>query len=305
MFFYKAFGITIESDILMPQFVQTERREADARIHLMRANDSVSPANLTHRAWRISHDEIVFDFERIGSFLVKKGREIIVNPCVEAEIQLLRLPLLGIALATLLQQRGLFVLHASSVSVNDQAVVFLGWKGAGKSTTAASLFKRGHPMISDDVVAIDDSGSTAPTILSGYPNFKLMPQALSEILGDDPETLSRVCTGLEKRFRPSTDNFQSKDLPLKAVFALADGPELNLRYLSPQDALSSLIANTYLARYGKQLLQNEHAGKNLMQCAKVVKTTPVYRLERPRSLSLLSALSELVESKCGAISEFV
>jgi hypothetical protein len=79
---------------------------------------------------------------------------------------------------------------------------------------------------------------------------------------------------------------------------LEDGAELKAELLKPQDAITALIANTFLARYGKQLLQNEQAIVNLRQCSNVVNHTPVYRLERPRSIDLLGDLAELIESQC-------
>lgn len=305
MYLYKAFGIHIASEVLIPQFINAENHQADVSIRFGLVEDVLRKDGRIERAVQKSDKEIAFYFEKTGSFLVRNGNEIVVEPDSDAEDQLIRLPLIGIVMAGLLHQRGMFVLHASAVSINGEAVVFLGWKGAGKSTTAATLYKRGHPMISDDIVAMDAAETAVPLIESSFPNFKLMPETAKSILGDDPDSLSPVCTGIEKRFRPASDNFAKEKQPLRAIYALEDGASLSTTLLKPQEAVSTLIANTYLARYGKQLLQNNHAVKNLLECANIVNRIPVYRLERPRSFRLLEDLADLVESQCSVSSSAV
>jgi hypothetical protein len=52
---------------------------------------------------------------------------------------------------------GRTVLHGSAVSINGHGVVVIGTSGAGKSTTATALIRRGAALLSDDVVVIDHS----------------------------------------------------------------------------------------------------------------------------------------------------
>lgn len=300
MYFYKAFGINIQSEICMPQFEASDDETADVLIRFGGVKSLLPPNFEDGRATRISETDICFFWEQVGWYLVRNGKEIIVDPYPEAEEKILRLPLMGIALATLLQQRGIFVLHASAISIEDAAVAFIGWKGAGKSTTAAMLYKRGHTVVSDDVVAVD-MGNGRPTVLPGIPSFKLMPEAAQSVLADNPNSLSVCYTGAEKRYRSFSDNFLKKNIPLKAIFALDKGADIKAELLNPQEAITTLIANVYLARYGKQLMQNSHGIKNLRQCAEIVKHIPIYRLERPKSFQLLEEVAELLESKVASL----
>lgn len=300
MYLYTAFGVCIKSEICIPQFTVTENRQVDVSIKFGNVK-SLLPRDIgDDRAVQIGEREICFYWDQIGLFLVRDGHEIIIEAHPGAEEKLLCLPLIGIALAALLQQRGMLVLHASAVSIGVGAVALLGWKGRGKSTTAAMLYKRGHPVISDDIVAMENIESGIPLIVPGFPNFKLMPETVVSVLGGNPDVLSECYTGAEKRFRPVSDNFSQEKVPLKAIYVLEDGADLKAELLKPQDAITTLIANTFLARYGKQLLQNEQAIANLRQCSNVVNHTPVYRLERPRSIDLLGDLAELIESQCKA-----
>jgi hypothetical protein len=211
------------------------------------------------------------------------------------EERVIRLPLLGAVLAVLLHQRGFLVLHASSVAVNGGAVAFLGEKGWGKSTMAATLYARGHNLMADDVVALDISGTKSPMVLPGFPQLKLWPEAIASSLGDDPETLPQIHPQVEKRARRAADRFLHEALPLRRIYVLCGGPTPTLRALQPQKAILQLISNSYMARFGKQLLQGVGASSHLHQCTSIIKDVPIYRLERPRSLPLLPAIAQLVE----------
>ena len=101
----------------------------------------------------LTPEGVYFYWRDFGAFLVREGREILIDLLPGVGMQAVRLPLLGCVLGVLLHQRGLFTLHASAVSVGGAAVAFIGAKHAGKSTMAAALHARGHAMLADDVLA--------------------------------------------------------------------------------------------------------------------------------------------------------
>lgn len=294
MYLYKAFGISVKSEVLIPQFNSTENRQIDAFIKFGEVRELLPSAGKIARVARISSREICFYWSRIGWFLVRNGDEIVVEPETGAAEKLISLALIGVVFATLLQQRGMLVLHASAVAVEGAAVAFLGQKGKGKSTTAALLHQRGHPVISDDVVAVRFAESGLPSVAPGFPSFKLLPDTISA-LGDDPAALTQCYDGAEKRFRSFSDNFSHEEIPLKAVFCLAESKKIQSKLLEPQQAVTTLIANTYLARYGEQMFLNGEAITNLRQCSNIVNRIPVYHLERPKSFHRLKEFAELIE----------
>ena len=91
-------------------------------------------------------------------------------------------------------------------------------------------------------------------------------------------------------------NFASDEIPLKAIYTLFDGSDISCTQMNLQESLSQLLANTYLARYGKELIRNTYVVENLRQCSHLVNSTPVYRLERPRDLDRREDLAKLIES---------
>ncbi|HXV06345.1 MAG TPA: hypothetical protein VFP23_10625 [Solirubrobacterales bacterium] len=84
--------------------------------------------------------------------------------------------------AALLQ--GLEVFHASAVEIDGSAVALLGGSGVGKSTLALNLHLAGAGFVTDDVIAVERSGSTV-VVHPGIPAAKVR-QAARELIGPDP-----------------------------------------------------------------------------------------------------------------------
>ena len=50
-----------------------------------------------------------------------------------------------------MNQRGLLTIHGSAVEINGRGICIAGASGAGKSTTALGLRRRGHRLLVDDM----------------------------------------------------------------------------------------------------------------------------------------------------------
>ena len=51
-----------------------------------------------------------------------------------------------------------YPLHSNTIVIDGKAIALSGRSGAGKSTLAAMLMKRGHRLISDDVLPLFEMG---------------------------------------------------------------------------------------------------------------------------------------------------
>lgn len=295
MFTYSAYGLVIHSELPLPEATPLAEAEGDAVIRFGKVDWPVSGSSPGESSFHFDQEGAYLYWEGLGKFLVRGGKEIIIDPFASAEEHLIRLPLLGIVLAVLLHQRGLMVLHASAVAIEGRAIAFLGNKGDGKSTTAAMLYGRGHSLLSDDAVVLDFSDPQSPKVIPGFPQFKLWPEAAST-LGEDPDLLPKLLPQLEKRLRPVTERFSISPAPLKCICALSWASSLALERLRPQDAILQLIAHTYVSRFGKKLLRAESANLHFSQCVKLARAAPIYRLKRPASLAALPLTAELLES---------
>jgi hypothetical protein len=297
---HNAYNLGICSALPLPELQPSAEATADVTILFGSLDWSPPPQAIASEELYIEvlPDEAYFFWRQLGKFRVARGTEIIIDPLPNVEERLLRLPLLGTIFAVLLHQRGRLVLHASAVAIDGEAIIFVGNKGRGKSTMAATLYGRGHQLISDDVVALEIDEAGQPIVIPGFPQFKLYPEAALLCLGDDPEELPELVDGYEKRSRRVADGFVQDPSPLRNIYVLGRGPVSRIEPLDQQTSLLTLIANSYVARFGKQLLQGAEASTHLRQCTALLAKVSVYRLDRPDSLALLPSTAQMVEGHC-------
>jgi len=296
MYHYTAYGLCIGSVLPLPELQTSSESKTDVEIKLGSINWTPPESSPGGRYFHLDGEEAYFYWEVVGKFLVRSGKEIIIEPLPNLDEHLVRLPLLGSVLAMLLHQRQHLVLHASAVAVNGNAAVFLGPKGQGKSTMAAILYSRGHKLMADDVAALEVGSEGSPVLLPGFPQIKLWPEAATAALGDDPETLRRIHPEVEKRARPTLDSFFPLPLSLKCIYVLCEGSTVELKQLKPQEAIVKLISNSYIPYLlGQKFLQSVQVPLHMRQCTNLAKILPIYSLERPRSLDLLPDVASLVE----------
>jgi hypothetical protein len=293
---YTAYGLCIRSVLPLPELGIPTEGEPDVVIRLGKTGGPAPETDHTGRHFHLDDGEATLYWRQIGAFRVRCGREIVVEPSPGVAEETLRLPLLGMVLGVLLQQRGLLALHASAVAVNGAAVAFLGEKGQGKSTTAAALYTRGHSLVADDLLALEIGGAAGPIALPGYPHFKLWPDAAVAALGEDPEAMPRLEAGYEKRGRRVADRFAGGPLPLRRIYCLRHGPAPAIEPFPLQEALVHLISHSFLVRVFQECLPRQEAAANLLRCASLVRQAPLSWLKRPRCLEALPELARCVEA---------
>lgn len=295
MYFYRAYDLVFQSVIPFPELITSTETKADIRIEFGKVDCSLMQINPIGTQSYFTPTEVSFFWKEVGGILVREGKEIVLDPLPEVEENLLRLPILGIAFAVILHQRGLIPLHASSIEINGGGAVFTAGRGWGKSTLAATLYGKGYSLISDDLVAIDVTNYEVPMVIPGFPQLKLLPESAAFALGVDPETLPPLAKGYEKRARRNVERFSPNPVPLQAIYKLAKGAAPALKTLNPQEATLELIGNTYTLSGIPQLVQGQASASYFAKCMKVLQQVPFYRLERPQSLELVSEIAKLVE----------
>jgi HPr Serine kinase C-terminal domain len=294
MFSYLAYGLGIRAAMPLPELAVGE---ANSEVSIRFGSVDQLHADTLEEGWAYSRPAPgveILSWQEIGSFLVWGGREIIVDPKPGLDERLLRLFVLGPVLATLLRQRGYLLLHASGVAVADEAVLFLGSAGWGKSTLAAALHTRGHALVADDIVALQ-VGEKRPTVFPGFPQLKLWPEAVICSLGDDPEKLPRWNPFFTKRVRSAEHGFSLDSLPVGRIYVLAEGDAMEILPLQPQEALVELVRHSYGSDQGLHTTTDKESTSHFHKCASIVRIVPMRRLRRKKSLLQLSEQAQLIE----------
>lgn len=288
---YLAHGLTIRSDLPLPELISTgsETRTVDVEIRLAPVPEAGSNTSEDLGIYKGPTGSCIYSSPG-GRFRIKEGREIVVDPAPGVGDEELHSFLLGPTMAILLHQRGLLVLHASAVAIHGSAVGILGEPGQGKSTLVAELHRRGHVVVTDDLMAIETE--TDPfTISPGFPQIRLWPDTIA-FLGEAPEDLRPVGPCLEKRVREVRNGFPDSPLPLRRIYLLDQGGPREIAPLRPSEACIELVRHTYPAA---RLDTDDTATRHFRQCAAVAKNVGVSRLYRPAGLTAMSALAEAVE----------
>lgn len=286
---YIAFGLGIASALPLPELPAGDGR-ADVQIHRSAplGRDSLAVGDDTEtmvapNEWRLVYDDV-------GVVTVRDGRSIELAPLRGVSRRTVRLTLLGPAMAVLLHQRGFLVLHASVVEIEGRAVAFLGDSGSGKSTLAAALHARGHRLVADDMAALR-IGPNGPEVHTGFPQFKLWPDALTA-LGQDAARLERVEPGLQKRAHRVRDGFAERAvLPLARFHVIEEGPSVKLTRLRLHDAFLALVRHAY----GIQRLDGVSGGEHFKWRSEIVQRVPGYLLSRPWDFTMLEPVMTCIE----------
>lgn len=205
--------------------------------------------------------------------------------------------LLGPVLGLLLRLRGVTCLHASAVAFGETAVAFVGPQGAGKSTAAAALARDGHPVLSDDVVALAERDGVF-FVHSAYPYLCLWPETVESLYGS-AEALPPFSANYEKRclsLQKQELTFEDRALPLAAIYILGDrrgDPAPVVEELSPQDAFFGLVANTFATN----TLDTTMRAREFESLARLAPRVPIRRLCAHLDAARLPDLCELLNEE--------
>jgi hypothetical protein len=284
---YHAYGLKIDSEIPIPEFVINSFEHPDLVIRSIpyaETPEDLIPENLYFYS---VEGNTLMNIPSIGIFSIRQGCEINVTLEDGVNFDQLHLYLTGNIFAFLLLQRGYFVLHASAACVDGRAAAFLGMPGAGKSSVVAALYQIGHTILVDDVTAVDLNLNPA-RVIPAFPQIKLDVEA-AKILGIDPHTLITLDGLEEKRGFRFVERFSETNQPLSKIYILSDQGDQIFHRLPSQDAIVELVRNSYPTRFAQA-----GGADHFLKCVELVNRVPVFRLRRPSTLEGLREFAALV-----------
>lgn len=298
MFTYQSYCVGIHSKIELPEL---EPADSPADITVRIEEEPAEPfvTNGSEPNLEIEEGQVTFGWKDIGLFRIARGESISIRPLPDVPEQVLRLFILGSSLGIAMTQRAGCVFHASVVGLPEGAVAFVGEKGYGKSTMAASLHVRGHEMISDDLMVLDEVNGEF-LVRPGFPQVKLWPDSAAAI-GDDVNALPLLHPNFEKRQRKVQRENRLTNAPLRAIYMLGLGEEIEITPLPRQQAMLAMLPHWYGARYGQELIKSLGMEKHFQNCHKLATRVPGFVLRRPASLEALPEIARRIEEHVGEL----
>ena len=298
---YKAYGLTIASEIELPELTPAEGtpdvivREGSVERVEDEEEKKFGCSHASPGRYYVVH-------QTIGSLEVRDGTLITLDLFDDAPEGVVRTLIINLSLGIALHQRRVLTMHASAVAIEGQVAAFIGDKGWGKSTMASALFRRGHEVITDDVLGIDVSEMERPYARPGFPQLKLWPDAVEGSLGEDPDSMERIYEQSDKRVRRLDAPTSLEAKPLADIYVLGGSDELRIEPLSSQQAFLHLMQHAYTKRI---LQKTGGAAWHLDQVTRVVNQVSVWTLCRPNDLSLLPEIARQIESGVAGTSQEV
>ncbi len=291
---YTGYGMSIASTIPLPLPRETAlgRGTIDVRIQYGDVPESLDDAVTRTPAFQARPGAFLFFVPGVGRFLVRDGRDVVVQLEEGAGEDVVSLHLSQSVLGALLHQRRQLPLHASAVLVDGGCVAFLGESGAGKSTLAAALRQRGFQTLCDDVCAIT-CGVNGPVAWPGIRRLKLWSDAL-ESLKLANESLELAYPEGERYYLPEEAPVPDQAYPLRRLYVLREArvqPEELVRSRG-LDVIQHLLEHTYRSQYVEALVP----GSGYFETYSTIgRSVPLFVWSRPWGLGRLGPLLDHLE----------
>ena len=322
-FYYHLYGLNVESDLALPELrSQTAPRNHESSVKLFlrdaftrwpietgavestlifrsAQNESTNNPNVwieyfpAARCYRFLYgDGIAFAFDQ-------DGRNIWGIWPPQMSLEDLMVYLLGPVFAFVLRLRGFISLHASAAVLRENAVVFVGPGGAGKSTIAGALACRGYPILGDDVAVLEEI-SEEYYLRPAYPHVRLWADS-GAILFGAKDTLRKLVPSSDWWDKCFLDldqpgfRFETEPAPIRCVFLLEGySPEVQVARIdeiTPLDAFAQLAANTCV----NYALTTEMRAREFHTLGRLVQTVTIKRLTLGSSLDWIADLGRFIE----------
>ena len=280
---YNAFGLNWHSDILsIPELYKSNEYNIHVSIKTAINNLVKNKSYL-----QVSNQDSTFYVQNLAKFRILNNNKIINNNIDKKNNHLVRSYLLGTAMAGILTQRNLLLLHANALEKEGKVIICMGKSGIGKSTISYLLMKKGWKLLSDDLVAIDDNHMVLP----GIPRIKLWKDTIDAFKLDITKLKNlpyyKDKFVIDRKYIKAS--FSSNKL--SEVYYLDNG--INFSYSKPLKVENATERMLYLKRniYRPELIKgmkNEYSF--FLKLTDLAKKLPLYIMNIPRDLFILKKI---------------
>jgi hypothetical protein len=296
---YMLYGLRLRSRLKLT--LDEAAGEGDADLEILPAEpdwfeSTVSQVELDRSDWIHIHEiaggwsYVRYD-ENFDFLISSSGDRIFYRLLAKVSLESFQTYALGRIFSFALVKKGYEPLHAATVIVNQRAVAFMGAAGFGKSTLAACFVAAGHPLLSDDVLRLEEQGDRY-VAFPGPPRLKLFPRVARRYLGDVSAGIPINNMSLHPKCVFSLPAAQAcaAPMPLGAVYVVTSPRKVYRKQpiavssLPPVEALLKVVRFTH----NRELNSRNRLARQLDAARGLIERVPIRSLSHPRILSSLS-----------------
>ena len=313
---YRVYGLTLSSDVpvheLVPLAGAESEAESDVRVCFWSGRKKSFTPSPWFMSWTLPTGELwlqcakdgcgyLLRFPEIVDFYVDaEGREIICAPEPETPMETIRHLLLDQVLPLVLNLKGREALHATAILTPLGVCAFTGPAGTGKSTLAASFFRAGYPVLSDDCLVLEEDNGHILAI-PAYPGLRLWEDTL-EALGENRNPSLPVAHYTSKKrllLDSPVSDFPKGSYPLIRIYSLVRSDVNNgnisvsstiIERLSLQVGFMELVQTVFRLDINDRSM----LVRQFRFLERIVSRVPVRRLHVPNTFSSLPEVREAI-----------
>ncbi len=259
----------------------------DVDIELTDHLPPVDPVLYRAAGLEANEDQFRIHVADVGSFYSEGGRRVLLKPEMPLKKDAIHLYLNGSILGSILHQRQILALHASSFQLNGNAVIVCGDSGFGKSSITFSMCKNHDAhFLTDDITPIRHG-----RIMQISESLKLWQDALDQ-LGFEDHHLQRVHEEMDK-FYVSLKGADASLRPDIILFGEIGGSEVSFQTLNGAEKFEKTLLN----QYWKELTTSMQASRARMfdEITALCHDIPMYLFKRPENHPLEETTSSLIK----------
>jgi hypothetical protein len=296
---YRIGPLLYVTDLLLPELSwgRPEAGERAVSIRMGAAPPALFAPLATEESYEANDTEFLLRLPGVATYYVRDGVEVIVDREVGAPELDVRSYLMGNLFAVLCHQRGLLPLHASAIATPRGAVAFLGTSGAGKSSIAAFLARRGHLILADDICLVDPAAPHDRRVLPVAPWLKLWSATL-DAMGESSRGLSRIFSDDEKYRYTLEEPHAPTALAELILLERPEGQaEVTFERLAPVHALHAMLDLTYQSWLVRATGRTE---QYFLRCGQALDGVRVTRMRRPWGFEAMETTLVALEAHLAA-----
>lgn len=275
MYYYRAFGLNIKSEIYLPKLKPQTKVELDdvciicAKVPHLDTTDDKETGHC-----QLFKKDLLLNISDVARFQISSNT-ITIDIDEAADMQTVRLYLLGSGLGALMLLRNKLLLHGNAIDINGKGIIVVAKSGIGKSTLAAEFFRRGYSLLADDVCCIDEDSNIQPS----YPYMKIWQNSIDHLKLPE-QNIEKIRVQDEKFYYPIGKSFNTQPIKVHSIYILNKfkTPTIKTFEVKGFEKVKRLKNHLYRPLYSKILGIDQQI---ILQLSKLAQSIPVTHLARP------------------------